>query len=283
MTRKPKLTRNPLGDTRQRVYEFVRRRILAGDAPTTREVQHHLGFRAVQSARQHLEALVATGRLVKLPGRSRGYRLPGFGAAGVGAGVGASIGTGVGSDGSDDPNGKAGFFPTGPLQLVPRLGRVQAGALSEAIEDPDGYLPVADMSADAELFALTVRGESMTDAGILPGDPASSGCGSRRGGSNCTRRTPPSRRSFPTRRRRSGSWAKSSRYAAGWTDLPPPDFSRLLRATRSTAGSISTTKEDNCASKKVSHTERSSDQSQDHEYTIHRSNTGPPGGPCLCH
>jgi len=170
MTRKPKLTRNPLGDTRQRVYEFVRRRILAGDAPTTREVQHHLGFRAVQSARQHLEALVATGRLVKLPGRSRGYRLPGFGAAGVGAGVGASIGTGVGSDGSDDPNGKAGFFPTGPLQLVPRLGRVQAGALSEAIEDPDGYLPVADMSADAELFALTVRGESMTDAGILPGD-----------------------------------------------------------------------------------------------------------------
>jgi len=162
MTRKPKLTRNPLGDTRQRVYEFVRRRILAGDAPTTREVQHHLGFRAVQSARQHLEALVATGKLVKLPGRSRGYRLPGFGAAGVGAGVG--------TDGSDDPNGKAGFFPTGPLQLVPRLGRVQAGALSEAIEDPDGYLPVADMSADAELFALTVRGESMTDAGILPGD-----------------------------------------------------------------------------------------------------------------
>ena len=166
MTRKPKLTRNPLGDTRQRVYEFVRRRILAGDAPTTREVQHHLGFRAVQSARQHLEALVAAGKLVKLPGRSRGYRLPGFGAAGLGLGVG----TGVGSDGSNDSNGKAGFFPTGPLQLVPRLGRVQAGALSEAIEDPDGYLPVADMSTDAELFALTVRGESMTDAGILPGD-----------------------------------------------------------------------------------------------------------------
>ena len=31
MTRKPKLTRNPLGDTRQRVYEFVRRRILVVD------------------------------------------------------------------------------------------------------------------------------------------------------------------------------------------------------------------------------------------------------------
>jgi repressor LexA len=144
-------------ETRQRVYEFVRRRILAGDAPTTREVQRHLGFRAVQSAQQHLEALVAAGKLVKLPGRSRGHRLPGFGP-------GDTVRKG------DGGNGQGGFFPTGPLQLVPRLGRVQAGNLSEAIEDPDGYLPVADMSTDAELFALTVRGESMTGAGILPGD-----------------------------------------------------------------------------------------------------------------
>jgi repressor LexA len=152
-------------ETRQRVYAFVRRRILAGDAPTTREVQHHLGFRAVQSARQHLEALVAAGKLIKLPGRSRGYRLPGFDVTGGGVGGGTARATGpVGQF------GQTGFFPTGPLRLVPRLGRVQAGALSEAIETPDGYLPVADVGADVELFALTVRGESMTGAGILPGD-----------------------------------------------------------------------------------------------------------------
>ena len=58
----------------------------------------------------------------------------------------------------------------GPLRLVPLLGRVQAGALSEAIEDPDGYVPLDDRPAGEELFALTVRGESMLGAGILPGD-----------------------------------------------------------------------------------------------------------------
>ena len=55
--------------------------------------------------------------------------------------------------------------------LVPMLGRVPAGALEEAVEDPDGYLPVDVRGAAAgDLFALRVRGESMTGVGILPGD-----------------------------------------------------------------------------------------------------------------
>ena len=90
------------GSTRRKVYDFVRQRILGNVPPTTREVQEHFGFRAVQSARQHLEALVAEGRLSKLPGKARGYGLP------------------------------VGHATTGPLRLVPVLGRVQAGALTEA-------------------------------------------------------------------------------------------------------------------------------------------------------
>ena len=54
--------------------------------------------------------------------------------------------------------------------LVPLLGRVPAGALDEAVEDPDGYLPVDARGAVDDLFALRVRGESMTGAGILPDD-----------------------------------------------------------------------------------------------------------------
>jgi repressor LexA len=121
------------------VLAFVRERILAGAPPTTREVQEHLGFRAVQSARQHLEALVAAGELAKEPGRARGYRLPASAAGGV-------------------------------PRPVPIVGRVQAGKLTEAIEAPDGYLGVEGRPDDETLFALTVRGESMTGAGILPGD-----------------------------------------------------------------------------------------------------------------
>ena len=132
--------RTPTGETRRKVFEFVRDRLLAGDPPTVREVQEAFGFRAVQTARQHLERLVEDGRLVADRHKARGYRLPG---------AGRSLST----------------------MLVPVLGRVPAGALEEAVEDPDGYLPVdARSTAAGDLFALRVRGESMIGVGILPGD-----------------------------------------------------------------------------------------------------------------
>ena len=129
--------RTPAGQTRQKVFEFVRRRLLAGRPPTVREVQEALGFRAVQTARQHLEALVSEGRLLAARGRARGYRLP------------------------DDP---------APMVPVPLLGRVPAGPLDTAVEELEGYIPVQSRGGDEELFALRVQGLSMRDAGILPDD-----------------------------------------------------------------------------------------------------------------
>lgn len=128
----------PPGETRERVWRYMRDRLLAGRPPTVREVQRHFGFQAVESARQHLAALVAAGRLVQEEGKARGYRLPGPAAS--------------------------------PKVLVPLLGRVAAGGLQEAIEDPQGYLPIESRRAADELLALNVEGESMVGAGILPGD-----------------------------------------------------------------------------------------------------------------
>ena len=169
-----KKIRRPRGETRERVLAFVSERIQSGEPPSVREVQAALGLRAVQSAREHLEKLVAEGRLIHQPGVARGLRLPGH--------------------------------ETSPSVLVPLLGRVAAGALSEAIEDREGYvrvelavpvglagrrklgrgrerdlpgqdLPGQDFSGQAlfaqrDLFALRVQGESMRDAGILDGDIA---------------------------------------------------------------------------------------------------------------
>jgi repressor LexA len=129
--------KTPAGETRERIYRFVRERLLRGLPPTVREVQEAFGFRAVQTAREHLEALVSEGRLEKRSGRSRGYRLPGSEAI--------------------------------PTILVPLLGRVQAGKLSTAVEDLEGYIPYDSATGD-ELFALRVRGDSMSGAGILDGD-----------------------------------------------------------------------------------------------------------------
>ena len=55
--------RTPRGQTRERIFRFVQERLLAGTPPTVREVQQALGFRAVETARQHLETLVAEGTL----------------------------------------------------------------------------------------------------------------------------------------------------------------------------------------------------------------------------
>lgn len=130
--------RTPPGQTRERVFRLVRERLLAGEPPTVREVQEVFGFRSVQTAREHLEGLVREGRLDKEQGRSRGYRLP------------ASAGP--------------------PMVLVPLLGRVPAGVLDLAVEELEGYLPMQTRLPAGELFALRVQGESMTGAGILPGD-----------------------------------------------------------------------------------------------------------------
>jgi repressor LexA len=54
---------------------------------------------------------------------------------------------------------------------VPILGTIAAGQPLMAIEQIEGYLPIDPaMAKGRELFALKVRGESMINAGILPGD-----------------------------------------------------------------------------------------------------------------
>ncbi|OPY05607.1 MAG: LexA repressor [Syntrophorhabdus sp. PtaB.Bin184] len=126
------------GETREKVFQFMRERILAGRPPTVREVQEAFGFHAVETARHHLENLVVEGKLRQETGKARGYSLP-------------------------EARG---------LLYVPLLGRVQAGPLTTAVEEPEGYVPVMQERARGELFALRVRGESMKDAGILPGDIA---------------------------------------------------------------------------------------------------------------
>lgn len=130
--------RTPPGETRERVFRFVRDRLTNGLPPTVREIQGAFGFRSPQTVREHLDALVVEGRLRKVAGRSRGIRLPK----------------------AEGP----------PAVLVPLLGRVPAGPTDTAVEDLDDYLVIRSRHDPGDLFGLRVRGESMKDAGILHGD-----------------------------------------------------------------------------------------------------------------
>lgn len=136
--------KTPPGETREKVYKFMRDQLLAGMPPTVREVQQTFGFKAVQTAQAHLEQLVARGRLTRHKGRARGYALP---------------------------ESSADYAP--PSVYAPLLGHIQAGDLQAAIENREGTIPVesrASRRGSEQLFALHVRGESMTGVGILPDD-----------------------------------------------------------------------------------------------------------------
>jgi repressor LexA len=130
----------PPGETRRKIYRFLCERLASGAPPTLREVQRTFGFRSVESARAQLEALVEEGRLTKLEGQSRGYRLKGQSQS------------------------------LAAMRLIPLLGSVQAGNLTAAIEENEGYLPVESHREAEDLFALRVSGESMIGVGIFPGD-----------------------------------------------------------------------------------------------------------------
>lgn len=125
-------------ETREKVYRYVRACLEEGKPPTIREIQKAVGFKAIETARIHLRGLVEEGRLVRQPGMARGLQLPEEELA--------------------------------HLPKIPILGSVQAGDWTTAVEEPEGYIAVDSRHPTLDLFALRVKGESMKDAGILPGD-----------------------------------------------------------------------------------------------------------------
>ena len=105
-----------------------------GRPPTVRELGRRLGLKSTRTVHDHLHALEEAGLLVRQQG-SRGLSLA--------------------------PSERG----------IPVLGRVAAGTPVLAEQNLDGALDVGAYFGPAEgLFMLQVNGESMKDAGILPGD-----------------------------------------------------------------------------------------------------------------
>jgi repressor LexA len=119
------------------LFEEVRRR---GRPPTVREICGRFGFRSTGGARRHLEALEKKGYLSRpRTGAHRGLDL---------------------------------VWPkVWKLFGIPIVGRVPAGKPRLADAEFLGSLTPEDFYPEGEgLFALKVEGESMTGAGLLPGD-----------------------------------------------------------------------------------------------------------------
>jgi len=131
---------DPLTDTQRLVLQYVQSHLMdTHRPPTVREVMRHFKWNSPQSARKHLLALEEKGYLEREDHTARGLRLSEDSSVGI---------------------------------SIPVLGRVAAGLPLLAEENRDGTMVVdpAIARGGKTLFALVVRGDSMINAHILPGD-----------------------------------------------------------------------------------------------------------------
>jgi repressor LexA len=128
----------------QEVLDFIRQQQQqTGFPPSSREIQAYFGFQSQTAAMNHLRALERKGVINRTPGKARS---------------------------AVDPNLR---FLTG-FRSIPILGQIPAGMPSESSEWSGSKLGV-DLAAfgvenQAEVFAVTVMGDSMIGAQIADGD-----------------------------------------------------------------------------------------------------------------
>lgn len=122
----------------QQIYEYIQTFAAEhGYPPSVREIGQAVGLRSPSTVHFHLKGLEEAGVIEKAEGKTRAISLPRRGAS-------------------------AG--------RVPVVGNVAAGAPILAEEHIEDYLLYDAGGREEEYFALRVRGQSMRDAGILPGD-----------------------------------------------------------------------------------------------------------------
>jgi repressor LexA len=129
-----------LTDTQRLVLKYVQDHLMQDHRPpTVREVMRHFKWNSPQSARKHLLALEEKGYLEREEHTARGLRLAEDSSVGI---------------------------------SIPVLGRVAAGLPLLAEENRDSTMVVDPSMARGgrTLFALVVKGDSMINAHILPGD-----------------------------------------------------------------------------------------------------------------
>lgn len=117
-----------------------------GHSPTQNEIKDHFGLKSLGSVQKYLQYLNKEGVLETQWNHRRGIE------------VKASQAGHTNSEGDSDH--------------IPLLGLVAAGNPIEAIENPTNTIAVPRhfLKGGFRYFALTVKGESMIDAGILEGD-----------------------------------------------------------------------------------------------------------------
>jgi len=135
-----------LTERQRRILEFIAQtRDERGYPPSVREIGDAVGLHSPSSVHAQLATLAQKGFLTKDPTKPRAIRV----------------------HGAEAPTSR----PRTDLVDVPLVGRIAAGGPILAQENVEDTMALPKgLVGSGTLFALTVRGDSMTGAGILDGD-----------------------------------------------------------------------------------------------------------------
>lgn len=139
----------------QKIYDYIAETTRQqGYPPSVREIGEAVGLRSPSTVHFHLKHMEELGVLTKGAGKGRALTLAPL--------DGISSATPAAAEPAPEPETPAG--------RVPIVGTVAAGSPILAQECIEDYLTFDTNGREGEYFALRVRGESMLNAGILPGD-----------------------------------------------------------------------------------------------------------------
>ncbi len=141
------MTHPELTARQQRILEVIREAVeTRGYPPSVREIGEAVGLRSPSSVHSQLATLESGGFLRRDPSRPRAIEV------------------------RFDPDTELSM-PVMATKAVPLVGEIAAGAPIVAEERVDEVYPLPrQLVGEGTLFMLRVRGESMLQAGVFPGD-----------------------------------------------------------------------------------------------------------------
>ncbi len=133
-----------LSDNQKAILDFIKSELrVKGYPPSVREIRDAVGFKSTSTVHGHLEKLEQKGYIKRDPTKPRAIEI------------------------LDDIM----FISNKELINVPIIGKVTAGEPILAVENIEDTFPIpVDYIGNSTCFMLSVRGDSMVDAGILDGD-----------------------------------------------------------------------------------------------------------------
>ena len=145
---------NKINKREKAILNFIEKQVENnGYPPSVREIGKAVGLNSTATVHNYLAKLTEKGYIKKENQKGRTLRLL------------------KGASGEEKKKEEKSFYSGREMVEVPVIGKITAGEPILAVENITDTFPIPiDFVGNSESFMLTVRGESMIEAGILDGD-----------------------------------------------------------------------------------------------------------------